>query len=291
MALTTLGFLSGTLFGALALGDLIRPPAELAAGVKGAHAVAQTPSDRDTTDVVQAPGEDSARAEGAPVTTKTPREDPPIAAAPTAWQAVEARLTDLQTRLAKVEQALAERSLARPSTRPKVPEGFEERRDLLVSAGVSPGLAEDALWRESQTELDRLNLRDQAIREGWVGSDRYHEATRALEEEGGSLRGEIGDPAWDRYLYLRGEDNRLSILSVIPGSAAEAAGLQSDDLIESYAGTQPFGAPELRQATTAGEKGELVPERVRRGDRVLDVWIPRGPLGVRLGTARAEPLP
>jgi S1-C subfamily serine protease len=124
-----------------------------------------------------------------------------------------------------------------------------------------------------------------------MGSDRYREAVNALAQESGSLREEIGDSAWDRYLFLTGEDNRVSVSSVIPGSAAEVAGLQPGDLIESYAGTQPLEFDDLRRATTEGEKGELVAVRVRRGERVLDTWVPRGPLGVRLGTARAEPLP
>lgn len=156
---------------------------------------------------------------------------------------------------------------------------------------MNAGLAEDIVWREGRIELDRLNLRDQASREGWMGSDRYREALNAMSEEGSSLREEIGDSAWDRYLYLTGEDNRVAVSSVIPGSAAEAAGLQPGDLIESYAGGQPFGYNDLRQATIEGEKGELVAVRIRRRDRLIDAWVPRGPLGVRLGMTRAEPLP
>jgi membrane-associated protease RseP (regulator of RpoE activity) len=193
--------------------------------------------------------------------------------------------------LVNVERTLAERFQTENSERPKAPKTADERRDVLVAAGVTASLADDIVWRESRIELERLNLRDQASREGWMGSDRYREALNALSEDGGSLREEIGDSAWDRYLYLTGEDNRVAVSSVIPGSAAEAAGLQPGDLIESYAGGQPFGYNDLRQATTEGEKGELVAVRIRRGDRLIDAWVPRGPLGVRLGMTRAEPLP
>ncbi|MGE5153454.1 MAG: PDZ domain-containing protein [Bdellovibrio bacteriovorus] len=206
------------------------------------------------------------------------------------WRAAEARIADLQSRLARVEQALAERVQAEVSEPPQAPQGSEERRDTLVAAGVNPELAEDIVWRESRIELERLNLRDQASREGWLGSDRYRAALDALANEGVSLREEIGDAAWDRFLYLTGEDNRVGVSSVIPGSAAEAAGLQPGDVIESYAGGQPFGFNDLRRATTEGEKGELVAVRIRRGDRVFDAWVPRGPLGIRLDMTRAEPL-
>jgi hypothetical protein len=292
--LITLGFAAGTLFGALALGDLGQPVAERPPTSVAATGVPEAPSDPAPPRLADPPGEPSLpkETEPDPGARATPADDPRIAAVLASWRAAEARIADLQTRLVAVEQALAQQRLqADDADRPSAPTTGEERRDLLVSAGVAADLAEDIVWRESRVELDRLNLRDQAVREGWLGSDRYREALNALSEEGVSLREEIGDAAWDRYLYLTGEDNRVSVTSVIPGSAAEAAGLEPGDLIESYAGTQPFRHRDLRQATTEGEKDELVPVRVRRGERVFETWVPRGPLGVRLGMTRIEPLP
>jgi len=283
-ALITLGFAAGTLFGALALGDLSHPAAEQSVRSPVAPGAPQAPSAR-------VAAEPSSPEVGDRKPAETPVEDPRIATVLASWRSAEARIADLQTRLSAVEQTLSDRLQAEPSERPKAPQTAEERRDQLVAAGVGLDLADDIVWREGRAELDRLNLRDEAVREGWLGSDRYREAVNALADEGVSLREEIGDTAWDRYLYLTGEDNRVSVSSGIPGSAAAAAGLQPGDLIESYAGTQPFRHNELRQATTEGEKGELVAVRIRRGDRVLEAWVPRGPLGVRLGMTRAEPLP
>jgi len=290
-ASTSLAFVAGTLFGALALGDLgqavpdssVEPPRALEAPAEPALALA-----RPLTDVAK---DASAALDEEKDVKATVPEDRRIAAALASWRSAEARIADLQTRLAAVERTLEERLQAESRARPKAPQTSEERRDLLVAAGVGLDVAEDLVWRDNQLELDRLNLRDQAIREGWMGSKRYREAVNAMAEQGGSLREEIGDAAWDRYLYLSGENNRVSVDSVIPGSAADAAGLQSGDVIESYAGTQPFAFGELRHATTEGEKGELVAVRIRRGDRVLDVWVPRGPLGARLAKTRVEPLP
>jgi membrane-associated protease RseP (regulator of RpoE activity) len=194
-----------------------------------------------------------------------------------------------------VERTLAARPAAAGTPpdddRPTPPRTPEDRRRVLVEAGVDGGLAEDILWQEGRLELDRLTLRDQAVREGWIGTDRYRDELGRLGETDRSTREQIGDPLWDRYLYLAGEDNRVRIESVIPGSAAESAGLKPGDLIESYAGERLFAYPELRDATTAGEGGEPVAVRVRRGRGVQELWVPRGPLGVRLGTGRAEPLP
>ena len=290
-ALTTLGFAAGTVFGALALGDLSPP---VTAPTTETVSVARAPeisSDPGPALSVQAPADPPPSVAIGPETPAAPAEDPRVTAVLASWRAAEARIADLQARLVNVERTLAERFQTENSERPKAPKTADERRDVLVAAGVTASLADDIVWRESRIELERLNLRDQASREGWMGSDRYREALNALSEEGGSLREEIGDSAWDRYLYLTGEDNRVAVSSVIPGSAAEAAGLQPGDLIESYAGGQPFGYNDLRQATTEGEKGELVAVRIRRGDRLIDAWVPRGPLGVRLGMTRAEPLP
>ncbi len=71
---------------------------------------------------------------------------------------------------------------------------------------------------------------------------------------------------------------------------APAARLRPGDLIESYAGQPLFSASDLRDATAAGERGELERVQVRRAGRSLDVNLSRGPLGVQLDTTRAEPL-
>jgi hypothetical protein len=289
-ALIPLGFVAGTIFGALAFGDLPPPSAVPSPETTASDATPEATSDPGALQLVQVPQDPEAR-QGMTPDSGAPSEDSRITAVLASWRATDARIADLQSRLVNVERTLAERLQAEASDRREASQTADDRRDLLVAAGVRADLADDILWRESRIELDRLNLRDQASREGWMGSDRYREAVNALSEEGGNLREEIGDSAWDRYLYLSGEDNRVSVSSVIPGSAAEAAGLQPGDLIESYAGGQPFGFNDLRQATTEGEKGELVPVRVRRGERLIDAWVPRGPLGVRMGMTRAEPLP
>lgn len=295
--LTALGFVAGTAFGALAFGGLGPRGGESASESASVPVASASHADPESSRQARIPGVPSAQegealAETARLVGETGlSEDQRVASILASWRAAESQITDLQIRLAKVERALATRTEAETAQPPRAPETPQSRRDSLVAAGVSADLAEDIVWRESRVELDRLHLRDQAAREGWLGTERYREALNNFAEEGGSVREEIGDSAWDRYLYLTGEDNRVSVASVIPGSAAEAAGLQSGDLIEGYAGGQPFDFNDLRQATTEGERGELVAVRIRRGDRVFDAWVPRGPLGVRLGMTRVEPLP
>lgn len=175
------------------------------------------------------------------------------------------------------------------ATRPKRPETPEERRSVFLKVGVAEALTDDLIWREAQQALDRLELRDVAAREGWLSGDRYREELQRISENDLDVRAEIGEDLYDRYLFAAGRDNRVEIASIIPGSAAEETGLEPGDRVETYAGVRVFNFGDLRSATTEGERGELVQVRIRRGNDVVDAWVPRGPLGVRLDRAWVDP--
>jgi hypothetical protein len=208
------------------------------------------------------------------------------------WGRMEARLAGLAQRVAMLERAPVVEAGAdegddeRAGRRPRTPEA---QREALVRAGVAAGAADEILWRQAQVELDRLDLRDQASREGWLNTDRYREAVRELNAERVSLRDELGAAAYDRYLYETGADNRVSVDSVIPGSAGDQSGMLPGDVIESYGDAQVLDFGDLRQATSDGERGELVPVQVRRAGGLVELWLPRGPIGIRLDSARVEP--
>ncbi|NEX15913.1 MAG: hypothetical protein C1943_04560 [Halochromatium sp.] len=208
------------------------------------------------------------------------------------WGRMQAELVALQQRVVSLERrplaaadddSTADRADA---ARPRTP---QEQRTALVRAGVPAGTADEILWRRSQFELGRLELRDQALREGWLGSDRYREEMRALNAERVSLRDELDVEAYDRYLYETGETNRVSVDSVIAGSAGDQSGLMPGDIIERYGDELVLDFNDLRSATSAGARGELVPVQVRRGGQIVEVWLPRGPIGIRLDAARVDP--
>jgi hypothetical protein len=296
--LLSAGFVAGLVFGAGAMGGLTmmsEPAPQVAEQAIPQHS-AETSSDPASSGralLVETPPD---AVQGDVMESGLPRATAEVD--PEAMGRLQSQLADLQVRLASVEQTLDRvlsastrgASTADPE-RPLAPRTQDERRVALVAAGVDPGLAEDLMFREAQRSLERLSLRDQATREGWIGTEQYREELGRLNADARSLREEIGDGIYDRYLYATGEDNRVAVASVIPGSAAEAAGLQAGDLIESYADERLFRYSELRRKTTEGEYGELVPVRVRRGTSLIEAWIPRGPLGVTLDSARVEPLP
>ncbi len=209
------------------------------------------------------------------------------------WSRIQGEVTALRRRIADLEQrmtaaqAMSETSDASGVRRlSATPDG---QRTAMVQAGLAEDVAAEIIRRQGQQSLDRLNLRDVAVREGWLATERYREELRRIEEDSVDLRQELGDEVYDRYLFAAGEDNRVRVDGIIPGSVGEIAGLQPGDLIESYAGEPVLTFADLRDATSGGERGELVQVRVRRGEQIFDTWVSRGPLGVQLESARAEP--
>ena len=73
------------------------------------------------------------------------------------------------------------------------------------------------------------------------------------------------------------------------GSPAEMSGMNDGDMILNYDDKRMFSWSELQDATSRGERGEYVNVTVLRNGQLVNLWVPRGPLGIRLGTARVKP--
>jgi len=160
----------------------------------------------------------------------------------------------------------------------------------LLEAGIDRTQAEYILRLQGELDLKRLELRDQAIRDGTLGSKEYANAMRELNKNSPQLRDEFGDDIYDRYLYAMGKHNRVVVASVIPGSAADQAGIREGDMILRYGDGRVFTWPELRKATTEGYRGEYVTLNVQRDQQFLSMLVPRGPLGVRMRSSSSLPL-
>ncbi|ESQ16160.1 MAG TPA: PDZ domain-containing protein [Chromatiaceae bacterium] len=211
------------------------------------------------------------------------------------WGRMQADLADLRQRIAQLEQRTSnadrtsnvnQNEAVRRAQRPRTQ---QEQREALLRAGVTKQIADDIVWRRAEVSLERLELRDQATREGWFNTQRYREELRKVNEQRVSIRDEIGVDAYDRYLFETGQNNRVLVESVIPGSAGEISGLLPGDVIETYDALPMFDFRDLRSATSDGERGELVPVTVRRGDQQVELWLQRGPIGIGLDAMSADP--
>jgi C-terminal processing protease CtpA/Prc len=140
--------------------------------------------------------------------------------------------------------------------------------------------------RWERLELDRLELSDRAMREGWFMTPRHVEEYRGLDA---AFKADLGEDGYDAYLYATGQDNRVLVRDVLAGSAASAADIQPGDEIVSYNGTKIYTKTELLPQTAAGARGDLVTiDLIRRGE-ALSLRVQRGPLGVVLGSAKKAP--
>jgi hypothetical protein len=223
-------------------------------------------------------------------------------------QRLESQLGELTLRLSELEQNQEQmlyedlgqadnkpETLITPAAAPE-PERKKPRKtgtltmQTLLEAGIDRTQAEYILRLQGELDLKRLELRDQAIRDGTLGSKEYANAMRELNKNSPQLRDEFGDDIYDRYLYAMGKHNRVVVASVIPGSAADQAGIREGDMILRYGDGRVFTWPELRKATTEGYRGEYVTLNVQRDQQFLSMLVPRGPLGVRMRSSSSLPL-
>lgn len=163
----------------------------------------------------------------------------------------------------------------------------------LLAAGFRPDDVERFRARLDEIELSRLYLRDQAAREGWLETPRFREESLALGREFLGLRDEFDESLYDWVLFSTGHPNRVAVTEVLSGSAAQSAGLQPGDVIVRYDDRLVLSPTELRDATTAGREGELVSVEVQRAEdpAPLRLFLPRGPLGVRMTPTSVTPPP
>ena len=156
-----------------------------------------------------------------------------------------------------------------------------ELQTQLLNSGFSQGEYDLIANTREELQLKRLQLRDQAIREGWFRSESWTLQSRALNADT-ALRKKLGDERFDDYLTAIGRSNRVKIDDVMTGSAAQLAGILPGDLIYRYADQRVYLSAELRNMTTAGEAGETTALTVLRDGELLDLSVPRGPLGVMI---------
>lgn len=197
---------------------------------------------------------------------------------------IRALQTDDSASEESIEQAQSSDNTAEQRTRQ------DRRREAyhanLQAAGLDAVSAREFQRRRDLIQLERLELVDLANREGWADSERFEQQLAALEAREPDLRSELGEDAYDRYLQAAGRANRVVIESVIPGSAADLAGLMPGDIIQRYDDSTIFATREMQQATRQGSREDIVSLSFERAGELLDTQLSRGPLGVSLRPMR-----
>jgi membrane-associated protease RseP (regulator of RpoE activity) len=157
----------------------------------------------------------------------------------------------------------------------------EWRMDRLIEAGFLPAEAEWILEREQELQMEALQARYEAGRTG-DPADFYRDRFSTSSQ----LREELGDAGYERYLEANGRSTNVEISSVIGSSPAQSAGLQPGDEIVRYDGERVFSMTDINLASMEGEPGQSVVIDFTRDGVLMQVVMPRGPLGVTGGRRR-----
>lgn len=167
--------------------------------------------------------------------------------------------------------------------------GASATERALIAAGVDSTTAAEIVRRRDLLALEEIYLRNQAAREGWLDSPRFAEELAAIEGKRVSLRDEIGEDAYDRYLAALGQPNRVRVDEVLLGSPAAEAGLLPGDIVLRYGDVRIFTPNDLVDQTRGGTAGERVRLEILRQGQSIAIDVRRGPLGVRVAGSQAKP--
>lgn len=159
----------------------------------------------------------------------------------------------------------------------------------LVDAGLETSVVEQIQHDFEAVEMEKLYLRDRASREGWLRSQRFFEETRKLNDRNENIRTQYGEDAYDAFLFATGAPNRVEVDSVLGSAPAGVAGIQAGDRILRYDNQRIYSGGELRDATAQGKADDVVMVEVERKGQVLQFYVPRGPLGIRMTSISVAP--
>jgi len=154
----------------------------------------------------------------------------------------------------------------------------EYRRDQLISAGFAPDQAQWIVDREAQSRMDLLNAQYTARREGEPFDPLQSHLAMQVE-----MRQQLGDAGYEQYLEATGQPTNVRVFEVLQKSPGYEAGLRSGDEIVAYGGERVFSLGELNDLTVAGNPGETVAVDIMRDGQAMQIYIPRGPIGISGG--------
>lgn len=151
----------------------------------------------------------------------------------------------------------------------------ESREQRLVAAGFSPDRAAWIAKRESELEMERMQMVFEARQsgEGLDRSDVRLDPDRAL-------RTEIGDAEYEQYLQANGRSTSVAVGAVLESSPGQRAGLQPGDEIVTYDGQRVFSYGDLSEQTMNTQAGQSVVIDIVRDGVPMQVVVDSGPIGI-----------
>ena len=162
-------------------------------------------------------------------------------------------------------------------------------RDNIINSGFNADATDEILRRLDEQKYRRLELQNEIRRADVSQRDEYIKELQELNKNKISLRSEMGDDAFDQYLFVSGQNNRVRVGLVMPDSSAESAGIQPNDIVLFYGNHKIINRTDVRTASAEGEAGNYVVVQVLRDGEEISLTVPRGELGVQFESVLLDP--
>jgi hypothetical protein len=175
---------------------------------------------------------------------------------------------------APVAEAPAPRRVVRVGPPPAIDESDLVER--FIAAGIAPARAQ---WIVARSE----ELRMQALQEQYDAARENRPIDPVLAGRMTSLRNELGDADYERYLTALGLPTNVQVGRVLATSPGAQAGIKAGDQIVSFDGERVFDMRDINRLTLEGEPGQMVAVDVMRDGQLMQLYVPRGPIGIMGG--------
>ena len=164
------------------------------------------------------------------------------------------------------------------------PEDRLEPADATRSTAAPAGPTMGPQWIVARTE----ELRMLALQERYDAAREGRPIDPSLAGRAGSLREELGDADYERYLQALDRPTSAQVREVLATSPGARAGLKPGDQIVAFDGERVFDLDDINRLVLEGEPGQVVAIDVIRDGQVLQLYVPRGPIGI---TGDGRPFP
>ena len=162
--------------------------------------------------------------------------------------------------------------------RPRSQMDDNELIERFVAAGIAPARAQWIVARSQELRMEALQAQYDAAREGApIAPGIVAFAPTA------TLRGELGDADYERYLQALDRQTNVYIRDVLATSPGARAGLKPGDQVVNFDGERVFDITDINRLVLDGEPGQMVAVDVLRDGQLMQLYVPRGPIGITAG--------
>jgi len=177
------------------------------------------------------------------------------------------------------ETAVAEAAVP-PAARRRPPFAIDDNEliERFVAAGIAPDRAQWIVARSQELRMEALQAQYDAAREG-----RPIDPSLSAFSPTATLREELGDADYERYLQALERPINVYVRDVLATSPGAQAGLKAGDEVVKFDGERVFDMSDINQLVLDGEPGRMVAVDVLRDGQLVQLYVPRGPIGITGG--------